>query len=454
LTPIAVEAPRSFGRDAPPRKPLYAKLKPGPGLSSEVVFANQRTRLHGAMIELVAERGYEGVTVRSLARLAGVSTRSFYKHFSNAEECFVSTYELLMQITLRRAYAAQAGCADWEEGLRASLRLILDDVARYPKASRLVLIEAFAVGPTMQAPMAEAISGFGRLLSDSLPAISPAPASWRPVAGAIAAGTMRVVRTQLRADPGSAGDPAEELASWILSILRGYAESPELFAMVRPQSYAEELDFDAEEELAPDVLGRAGNERRRILTAAVKLGVRGGFASLTVPKVRAEAGVSRRSFDGRFRDVTECFLEAVEAVVLDAAAHAGRRTIGAGSSEAGIRRLVAVLCTEVARKPHLARLAFVEIFAAGKGGLERRERLVSLGAGQLVDGAPLERPPSELAAEASVAAAWGIAHTAIATGRASELPRLAPLLEFVLLAPAIEAGMGPAACCNQPDTQF
>ena len=63
------------------------------------------------MVELSAERGYEGVTVRSLTRLAGVSTRSFYKHFANAEECFAHTYDWLVQDALRRAYAARNGGA-------------------------------------------------------------------------------------------------------------------------------------------------------------------------------------------------------------------------------------------------------------------------------------------------------------------------------------------------------
>jgi hypothetical protein len=43
------------------------------------------------------------------------------------------------------------------------------------------------------------------------------------------------------------------------------------------------------------------------------------------------------------------------------------------------------------------------------------------------------------AAEASVGAVWGIVHRHVATGRAQQLPRSAPVLSFMALAPAIGA---------------
>lgn len=51
---------------------LYPKLHPGPHpLAPESVASNQRARLYGAMIELVAARGYESSTVAELCALAG-----------------------------------------------------------------------------------------------------------------------------------------------------------------------------------------------------------------------------------------------------------------------------------------------------------------------------------------------------------------------------------------------
>ena len=70
---------------------LYGKLRPGPGRSPSDVAAHQRMRIHGAMVEIAGEQGYEAVTVRGLTRTAGVSSRTFYERFEGKEECFLET---------------------------------------------------------------------------------------------------------------------------------------------------------------------------------------------------------------------------------------------------------------------------------------------------------------------------------------------------------------------------
>jgi len=68
-----------------------AKLRPGPGMSPVEVERHQRVRLHRAMFQLVAERGYDRVTVRALVSIAKVSSRTFYKHFHGVHDCFEQT---------------------------------------------------------------------------------------------------------------------------------------------------------------------------------------------------------------------------------------------------------------------------------------------------------------------------------------------------------------------------
>ena len=95
------------------------------------------------------------------------------------------------------------------------------------------------------------------------------------------------------------------------------------------------------------------------------------------------------------------------------------------------------LCVQAARNRPLARLIFLEIFAPGKVGLLRRERFVTEMSEALRLTVPAAMRPSPLAAEASVAAAWHIAQIDVAAGRANELPRVAPLLSYILLTPII-----------------
>src|ERR1700710_1829284 len=76
--------------------PLCQRLPHGPHrLAAGEVVRNQRTRMHGAMIEAVARHGYERTSVKQVVGLAGVSRRSFYEQFANKQECFLSTYDLI-----------------------------------------------------------------------------------------------------------------------------------------------------------------------------------------------------------------------------------------------------------------------------------------------------------------------------------------------------------------------
>jgi AcrR family transcriptional regulator len=82
---------RSHERVADPSATPVKKLAPGPGRPASKVAASQRARLQRAMFELVAEKGYEQVTVRELVSTAKVSSRAFYKHFRGVHDCFEAT---------------------------------------------------------------------------------------------------------------------------------------------------------------------------------------------------------------------------------------------------------------------------------------------------------------------------------------------------------------------------
>jgi AcrR family transcriptional regulator len=450
LTPTALEAPRSNGQDARPRRSLYAKLKPGPGRSENEVLASQRSRLGRAIIELSAERGFEDVTVRGLTRLAGVSTRSFYKHYANVEECFAHSYESLMRMSLRRSQAARIGSAQPEGAIGPALESLFDDVACDPKAAWLVLVEAYAAGPSMQPRIEESVASFERLLGDSLAAGTGPSVPSDHVVAAIAAAVVRVARWRLyTGEAANLPALADELGAWVVSLLdrRASVETPDR----DPLGLAAPSNGNHHREAAgPTALGEMGEDRGRILSATVKLAAVGGFSSLRVPRIRSEAGVSRRSFDARYTGVSECFLEAIEAVATSGAAAARSEARESATYERGVYRGIRALCSEAASNPALARLVFLDVLAPGRQGLGRRERLISLAAKGLRDGATAcGHRPSELAAEASSAAAWRIAQVEIAAGRTKTLPRLLPLLAYVVLAPVI----GPDAAAALIETE-
>jgi AcrR family transcriptional regulator len=407
------------------------------------VLADQRSRLQGAMIELVGERGYRRVTVRSLSRTAGVSTRTFYKHFDNVEACFATTSEELMQCALRRTAAAMEESAGYEQRVRDGLRVLLEAIAAHPKAAHLVLIDSFAAGAPLLMQMRRAFDEFERLLTVTF-AAPPEETSVPPrIVQGMVAGATRVVRTRLLVgEARELPDLAGELGDWMLSLCDAYVVERAVDSRAM-RSRGEPPEEQRNGHAA--LLAAARDERRRIFTAVTKLGMNHGYEALTISGIRIEAGVSRRGFDAQFASMDECFLEAIEALAAAAGARAERRAIGAGSWERGVYLAAVTLCSEVARTPSLAQLSFIDILAPGRVGLQRRERLVAKAADRLRHLAPAERRPSELAAEASVAAAWKIIQAEIADGNGDDLLDIAPTIAYALVAPTAGAAKAASA---------
>jgi AcrR family transcriptional regulator len=186
---------------------LYPKLRPGPhGSAQESVASNQRARLYGAMIDLVGTRGYEASTVAELCSLAGVSKRTLYERFPGGkQQCFLATYDIVVRRAEMRILAA-GRCGldvlagpDRLERLRAVVEAFTYEVAAYPNASRLVLVEAFDAGPAALARTERVRRLVERVISWSLRENPDAPApSLLMVRGLVADGA-RVARARLLA---------------------------------------------------------------------------------------------------------------------------------------------------------------------------------------------------------------------------------------------------------------
>ena len=149
--------------------PLYRRLPYGPKrIRREEVARNQRTRLYGAMIESVHQRGYHATTVAHVIALAGVSRRAFYEQFSNKESCFLATHDILVARERKRVIEAWQRERGWTNRLHASCKTLLDDLAGDPRGPRLVLVESLGVGARARERMHSAAAAFETLLSTVL----------------------------------------------------------------------------------------------------------------------------------------------------------------------------------------------------------------------------------------------------------------------------------------------
>jgi AcrR family transcriptional regulator len=413
---------------------LYPKLHPGPGWPREQAASHQRARIHAAMIELVSERGYGAVTVREVVRSAGVAPRTFYEHFADKDECFLRTYGLIVRRSMKQVGAAQKNCHDWREQLVLAFLAFAGGIASEPKAARLALVEAFAGGPAALEQMRRAEGHYEAMIEQSF-AGAPDPVPVPPlVVKGIVAGVHRVARAQLLAGrarelPGL----ADELLEWTLCLR--CEDAAALGRLVDPPAPA--LPGTA----TPTIHDGAADDedRARILDAVARLAAREGYWQLTVPRIRSAAGVSRKRFDEHFEDIQGCFIAALERLTERALAHAAPAGAAARTWPGGLHRALCALCAEIAADPVLARLGFIEVFAPGPDGMLCRERAIAGVAESLRISAPAGQRPSELAAEASVGAIWGIVHHHVALGRAHRLPSITGVLSYLALAPAIGA---------------
>src|SRR3954449_330700 len=62
-------------------------------LPRHVVVVAQKRRMHEGVVRAVAEKGYPATTVTDIIGNAGVSRSTFYEHFSDKEDCFLSAYD-------------------------------------------------------------------------------------------------------------------------------------------------------------------------------------------------------------------------------------------------------------------------------------------------------------------------------------------------------------------------
>lgn len=198
--------------------------------------------------------------------------------------------------------------------------------------------------------------------------------------------------------------------------------------------------------LPPEVIARS--QRERLLEAAVRVVAGKGYAATTVADLTREAGISRTTFYAMFEDKEACFLAAYDGV---AGALVRRITKAYEAEERWPQRAragLAALLEALAEEPAIARLALVDVGAAGpaaqrryRAALQRLTPLFDEGRDFAPGGRSLPANTSRMA----IGAVAGLIFDELAAGRAEYLPNLLSDLLFATLVPYI----GPAAAARE-----
>ena len=90
------------------QKRVNQKRRPEGGATEDRRIQRTRQALHKAMISLVLERGYEGVTIKDVVNRANVGRSTFYAHYPSKEDLLTSEIEDLRATLVAEQRAALA----------------------------------------------------------------------------------------------------------------------------------------------------------------------------------------------------------------------------------------------------------------------------------------------------------------------------------------------------------
>ncbi len=425
---------------APGGGPLYERLPRGPHrLDRGEVLRHQRLRIHGAMVEAVADGGYRAVNVKQVTALAGVSRRSFYEQFSNKEDCYLGTFDT---VAARWAAAARRACARCEATfsarVRAAMGALAEEVAERPKEARLALCETRTAGAAPLARLGEATGACERVLATTLqdsPDAAPLPPA---VVRAIVGGAREIAWRGVAAGQARRADLAAELSAWFLAfrLPAGHEFTARLAESVATQ--AQEM-LATRRRPAPLV---ARDERGRLLESVLRLALVAPYEQLSAPEIAEEAGVPLESFFALFRGRDECYVAAIEDIGHTLTAHV-EATLKAtpGDWPQRARAAVRALFAHLEVNPlHAHTLAHGALRAGEPAAGRGSECLLALA--QLL--ARDADEPAACAVEGLAGALWRVVACQCESGRLQLLPLLADHVCFAALAPRLGAEQAAA----------
>jgi AcrR family transcriptional regulator len=401
-------------------------------MGRDEVARNQRTRLYGGMIEAVSQRGYQATTVAHVIGLAGVSRRAFYELFSNKEQCFLATYDIVVARGRKLALDAWAQERGWANRLHAGCKAVLDDIAEAPKGPRLVLVDALGIGPPARERMQLAGLTFERLVAGAFQIAPDGVGFPRLTCRGIVGGVRHTVFTRLLEHrERELYALTDEVLDWI--------ESYRIPAAAR-------LGVPAPSALrhqppTPAAFLARDDKRARVLGSVVHLTLDEGYSHLTDPQIAQFAGVSTEAFHKQFANKEECFLAVLDEFVREGLDAVKDSFETAASWPEAVYRAMAAFVDYLVCHEALLRIAFIDVFEVGPGMIGRMTRSVEGFTKLLTDAGPAPRRGPAVAHEAVTGAVWSIVSAYVAAGRLSRLPCLVDHLTFTVLAPYV----GPKA---------
>lgn len=190
-------------------------------LAPEEVVRDQRQRLLAAVPGVVAERGYEAMSVADIVKAAAVSRNAFYKSFRDKQDCFATAHEQgherLFDVL---ALPCEEG-ATIEQRVDGAMGRALDALTSEPEVARLLFVEAPSAGEEIALRYHEWLGRYGTLLRSAAPGMPPQSSPAPEVEGVIVGGiASRIASEVLQGRATRLRDLTAPLTEYVLAFYR------------------------------------------------------------------------------------------------------------------------------------------------------------------------------------------------------------------------------------------
>jgi|SRR5215218_327868 len=416
------------------------RLPPGPTRPREEASANQRERLLGATVSVVAEKGYEHTRVADLVATSGVSRSAFYKHFANKHDCFLATLDALTDLAAPSLFESfRDAPGRWDERLESMLQTLVASVAAQPAAARVVWVEGYAAGPDA----VERIEQFdGKVEDIVIEALGESPEHAglpRDVVRAVCGGLRKIVNTRVREGrENELFDLVPDLVRWSLSY-----ETPDV-RLRRPRKPPPGL---VERPAAP------GGARERILAAVTEIVAEGGYPTMKITEIASRAAVSLTTFYDDFEGKEDAFVAAIERGL--------ERTFGATvlvyqsaddwphAVASALHAFFAVYSFD----PALGHLGGVGAYEGGEPAMKSRDESIRAFYPFLEKGFELAPETPRIVPEAIGASIYALMTHQVRNRGGARLYEIAPTAAFLALAPFIGSVEAARIANEKPKTR-
>jgi AcrR family transcriptional regulator len=190
-------------------------------LAPEDVVRDQRERLIAAVPGVVAEHGYEAMSVADIVKGAAVSRNAFYKNFGDKQECFANAHEVGHERLLEVLTQPCEAGATAEERVERSLSAALDALASEPDVARLLFVEAPSAGEGIALRYHEWLGRYGTLLRSAAPELPPQSIPAPEVEGVIVGGiASRIASEVLNGRAAKLRDLTAPFVEYVLAFYR------------------------------------------------------------------------------------------------------------------------------------------------------------------------------------------------------------------------------------------